>query len=187
MMTRTLLLAATAALLTACGGEPLRYDLPASRAAGARIPVSVGSVEVRDVSLPLYAGQEVIFYEGPDGALRSDDDLLWADDPGRSFTEGLAFALAAQTRARVAAEPWPFYDRPDVRLDVRIARALPGRDGIFRLSGQYFVASNDGQAREVARRFDLAAPYDGGDIASIAAAKARLIDALAAEIAREGL
>ncbi len=185
-MTRTLLFAAAAALLTACGGETLRYDLPPTRAAD-RIPVSVGAVEVRDVSLPLYAGQEVIFTEGPDGALRSDDNLLWADDPGRSFTEGLAFSLAAQTRARVAAEPWPFYDRPDVRLDVRVSRALPGRDGIFRLSGQYFVASNDGQAREVARRFDLQAPYDGRSVASIAAAKSQLIDELAARIARDGL
>ncbi len=185
-MTRTLLLAACAALLVACGGQALRYDLPASRAEG-RIPVSVGSVEVRDVSLPLYAGQEVIFFEGPNGALASDSNLLWADDPQRSFTEGLALSLAAQTRARVAAEPWPFFERPDARLDVRIARALPGRDGIYRLSGQYFVASTDGARREVARRFDLSAPYDGANMASIAAAKARLIDALAAEIAREAL
>lgn len=185
-MTRTLLLAACAALLAACGGQALRYDLPATRAEG-RIPVSVGSLEVRDVSLPLYAGQEVIFFEGPDGALASNDNLLWADDPQRSFTEGLALSLAAQTRARVAAEPWPFFDRPEARLDVRIARALPGRDGIYRLSGQYFVASNDGEGRDVARRFDLQTPYDGANVASIAAAKSRLIDDLAARIARDGL
>ena len=185
-MTRFFLLAASAALLTACGGQALRYDLPPTQAAE-RIPVSVGSVEVRDVSLPLYARQEVIFFEGPDGALESDDNLLWADDPQRSFTEGLAFSLAAQTRARVAAEPWPFFERPDVRLDVRVSRALPGRDGIYRLEGQYFVAATEGARRDVARRFEFSAPYDGQDVASIAAAKSRLIDDLAARIARDGL
>ncbi len=105
----------------------------------------------------------------------------------RGFTEGLAFSLAAQTRARVAAEPWPFYDRPQVRVDVRVSRALPGRDGIYRLSGQYFVAATQGMAREVARRFDLAAPFVELSAVSIAAAKAQLIDELAARIARDGL
>ncbi len=173
-------------LLTACGGEPVRIDLPPTQARG-KIPVSVGSVEVRDVSLPLYAGQEAIFVENETGALVSDSNLLWADDPRQSFTEGLAFSLAAQTRARVAAEPWPFLDRPAARLDVRVSRALPGRDGIFRLAGQYFVASTEGSGREVARRFDLSAPYEPGNVTSIAAAKARLIDELAAEIARTAL
>jgi len=180
------LIAAALGLLTACGGGPLRFDVPSAPPA-ARIPVSVGSVEVSDVSLPLYAAQEVIFFEDETGALVSDDNLLWADDPERGFTEGLAFSLAARTRARVAAEPWPFFDRPDVRLDVRVSRALPGRDGIYRLSGQYFVASVSGTSREVARRFDLSAPYQALNAGSIAAAKAQLIDELAALIARDGL
>lgn len=186
-MTRQVLAALTLVLLGACGGEPLRFDLPPTAGPAERIPVSVGSVEVRDVSLPLYASQEPIFVEGPDGALTSDSSLLWADDPVRGFTEGLAFSLAAQTRARVAAEPWPFYDRPQVRVDVRVSRALPGRDGIYRLSGQYFVAATQGTAREVARRFDLAAPFVELSAVSIAAAKAQLIDELAARIARDGL
>ena len=106
----------------------------------------------------------------------------------RSFTEGLAFSLAALTRARVAAEPWPFFERPQVRLDVRISRALPGRDGVYRLSGQYFVAASEqGVARDVARRFELEQPYAGATAVAIAAAKARLIDDLAALIARDGL
>ena len=185
---KTHLIAATAALglLAACGGNVLRYDLPPT-APAERIPVSVGTVEVADVSLPLYAAQEVIFYEDETGALVSNDDLLWADDPERSFTEGLALSLAAQTPARVAAEPWPFFDRADVRVDVRLTRALPGRDGIYRLSGQFFVASLSGEQREVARRFDLQARYQTLASASIAAAKSQLIDELARLIAREGL
>ncbi|SPJ23811.1 PqiC family protein [Palleronia abyssalis] len=181
------LAAATALiLLAACGDTPLRFDLPATEVAQ-RIPVSVGSVEVMDVSLPLYADQEVIYYEDETGALVSNEALLWADDPQRSFTEGLAFSLAAQTRATVAAEPWPFFDRPDVRVDVRVSRALPGRDGVFRLAGQYFVGSVQGETRERARRFSLSAPYQTLSAGSIASAKSRLIDELATLIARDGL
>lgn len=46
--------------LAACGGTPLRYELPPVPETD-RIAVSSGSVEVRDVSLPTYASQEVIF------------------------------------------------------------------------------------------------------------------------------
>ena len=173
-------------LLAACGGEPLRFDLPQTEATQ-RIPVSVGSVEIVDVSLPLYADQEVIYFEDETGALISDDDLLWADDPQRSFTEGLALQLAARTNARVAAEPWPFFDRPDVRVDVRISRALPGRDGVYRLAGQYFVAATQGTAQERARRFELSAPYQTLSASSIAAAKSAVIAELATLIARDGL
>ncbi|TRD20668.1 PqiC family protein [Palleronia caenipelagi] len=185
-MLRPLLIASTLGFLAACGGTPLRYDVPVTSAQG-RIPVSVGSVEVRDVSLPLYAEQEVIYYEDETGAVVGDDNLLWADDPQRHFTESLAQGLASRTSARVAAEPWPFYDRPAARLDVRISKALPSRDGQYRVSGQYFVSSSEGTTPERARRFDLAAPYQPGNVASIAAAKSQIIGELVALIARDGL
>ncbi|TDL81294.1 hypothetical protein E2L08_06390 [Palleronia sediminis] len=176
-------------LLGACGAPVFRIDAPPAVARGdaARVPVSVGSVEVQDVSLPLYANQEVIYFETPEGALASNDNLLWADDPTRSFTEGLAMTLAQITRARAAAEPWPFYERPDARLDVRFARALAQNDGTFRITGQYFVAATDIDGREAARSFDLSAPYDALTTGSIAAARARVIEALARQIAADGL
>ncbi|QFU09316.1 hypothetical protein PARPLA_02282 [Rhodobacteraceae bacterium THAF1] len=181
------LAAATAlTLLAACGGTPLRFDAPVAQSE-TKIPVSVGSVEVRDVSLPLYASQEVIFFEDETGALVSDDNLLWADDPERAITEGLALALAAQTRATVAAEPWPFFDRPDAQVDVRISRALPGRDGIYRMDGQYFVGSPQGTSGERARRFSLQTPFQTLAPSSIAAARAKLTADLADLIARDGL
>ncbi|MBJ3761160.1 membrane integrity-associated transporter subunit PqiC [Maribius pontilimi] len=184
-MTRTCL-ALALVLLAACGADPLRYDLPAIPETG-QIPVSFASVEVRDVSLPTYAGQEVIFFQDETGALVSDDALLWADDPERAFTEGLALSLATLTRARVAAEPWPFYDNADARVEVRFSRALPENTGQYRIAGQYFVASTDGTRRETARRFDLSAPYTVASAAGIAAAKAQVINELARLIARNGL
>ncbi len=177
---------AFALLLGACGGEPLRYELPPVPETG-RIPVSYGSVEVRDVSLPTYASQEVIYVEDETGALVSDSDLLWADDPRRAFTEGLAFRLAALTRARVAAEPWPFYETPDARLEVRFTRALPENTGHYRIAGQYFVASTDGTRGDTARRFDLSVPIAASTASGIAAAKAQAIDDLAQLVARDGL
>ncbi|RVT86617.1 hypothetical protein DXV76_00570 [Rhodobacteraceae bacterium CCMM004] len=177
------------AALTACGGDgigPVRYEVPPSAPAD-KVAVSVGSVEVREVSLPLYAALETITVQAPDGALITDDDVLWADDPARAMTERLALTLAARTRARVAAEPWPFADPADARVEVRFTQALPGADGQYRIAGQYFVASAFGEGRDVARRFALAAPYVPGSVAAIAAARGRVLDELALLIARQGL
>lgn len=174
-------------LLAACGGDLQRFEVPALATAEGQIPVSYGSVEIRDVSLPTYASQEVIFVEDETGALVSDDNLLWADDPQRAFTEGLALRLAARTRARVVAEPWPFYEPADARIEVRFSQALPERTGRYRIAGQYFVASTDGSRRDTARRFDLSAPFAATDARAIAAAKAQVIDELAVLIARNGL
>ncbi|EKE45637.1 lipoprotein, putative [Oceaniovalibus guishaninsula JLT2003] len=174
-------------LLAACGStQTIRVDVPPIPA-GDRIPVSVASVEVREVSLPRYAGQEPIFVETPEGTLISDDNVLWADDPIRGMTEELAFALAALTPARVAAEPWPFFDTPDARVEVRITRALAGRDGVFRLIGQYYVAPSDGDRPDVARRFALAQPWDVGNRGSVAVARGLAVTELARLIARDGL
>lgn len=176
-----------ALILGGCAADPqLRLPVPTVPTA-ARVPISVGSVEVREVSLPLYAGQETVFLETAGGAVVGSELVLWADDPTRAFTEGLAVALAAMTRARVAAEPWPFFENPAARVEVRMTRALAGSDGQFRISGQYFVASGDGTRRDVARRFDIAVPYDGANQGSIGAAKGRAIDALARRIASDGL
>lgn len=185
MMMR-LTLAAMMLLLAACGSAPVRVELPPVPEKG-KVAIGVGAVEVREATLPLYAAQETIYIETPSGELASSPDLLWADDPRRSFTEGLAIALAAHTRARVAAEPWPFYERPEARVEVRFSRALASRDGQYRVSGQYYVSSADGTRPDVARRFTLAEPYAAENAVSIAAAKARVIDALALQIARDGL
>lgn len=179
-------LAATMFFLAACGSPPVRVDLPPV-AETSKVAIGVGAVEVREVTLPLYASQEAIYIETPSGDLVSHPNLLWADDPRRSFTEGLATALAAHTRARVAAEPWPFYEPPDARVEVRFSRALASRDGQYRVSGQYYVSSPDGTRPDVARRFTLAVPFAAENAVSLATAKAGAIDALALQIARDGL
>jgi uncharacterized protein len=173
--------------LAACGPAPGRVTVPEAPTE-ARVSIAYGSVEVRTVSLPTYAQAEEIFVIGDDGALSRIKGVLWADEPARAMTLDLSRALATITRARVAAEPWPFDATPDARVDVRVSAMLaaPGRD--FRLSGQYFVAAFDGSDRGAARSFDIAVPLAAGaDAAVISQARAAATVQLAEGIARDGL
>ncbi len=176
-----------AVLLAACGSDPeIRFDVPPAPTGG-RIGVSVGSVEVREVSLPLYADLEPIAVEVAGGGILTDGSLLWADDPSRQITQALSMALAALTRVQVAAEPWPFSDPAEARVEVRFSRALAGADGLYRLTGQYYVASPFGDRRDVARDFEIAQPWVPGNVGTIARARAAAVDDLARLIARDGL
>ncbi|WP_226779383.1 PqiC family protein [Oceaniglobus trochenteri] len=173
--------------LGACANTPtLRYAVP-SVTADEKIAVRVGTVEVREVNLPLYASLETITLEGVNGELLTDKNLLWADDPTRGMTQGLADALSTLTRAKVAAEPWPLSDTPDARLEVRFSKALAQADGNYRIAGQYFVSFPTGARRDVAGRFDIAVPYVAGNARAIAAAQGQAITGLARTIAQNGL
>ena len=177
------------ALVTACSSsEPtLRYAVPTVDA-GARIGVSVSTVEVRAITLPSYASDEEIFIETAEGALVSNPDLLWADEPSRAMSLNLSRTLSEITRARVAGEPWPFEERPNAQIDVRVEEMVAGNTGEFRLSGQYFVTSPSGEGREHSHRFEITTPYSTeGGAQSIALARATAVRDLAREIANEGL
>ena len=171
-------------LLAACGTDPVRYAVPVPQTEG-QVAVNVASLEVRDVTLPLYAELEEIFVQQEDGGLVSDTSVLWADDPQRGVTQGLASTLASLTTARVAAEPWPLEDLPDARLDVRFDAMLARADGQFAVAGQYFIARAAGSDRT--GRFAILVPYELGSTTSIAQARGRAMDALARQIAREAL
>lgn len=179
------LLAATLAL-AACGKSPVRYATPAV-SSGARIPVSVSQLEVREVSLPTYAQTEEIWRETGNGALEADSQVLWADDPARGVTQELVRHLSALTSAKVAAEPWPFEDLPQARLVVRVDDMVAGADGRFRMTGQYFVAHSNG-GRDTAGGFNVSAPIvpDSGT-PGIAAARANAVRDLARLVADRGL
>ena len=173
-------------LLAACGADPLLYAAPPVPA-GDRIGVFASSIEVREVSLPLYAEAEEIHVGSPGGAIVPLDDARWADDPRRAVTLELAGAMAAATGARVAAEPWPFQSFPAAIVTVRATQMLAGTDGLFRITGQWATADRDG-TRERAGAFEVAAPYaPAGGSAAIAAARAVAVRDLARLIAARGL
>jgi uncharacterized lipoprotein YmbA len=176
---------AVAALLAGCGaGNDARYliDPPA---AVEKVPVRVGSIEVRDVSLPSYAAAVDIAQQEPDGALRNIAGTLWADDPVRGITGALARSLDQATTASVAAEPWPLAEPAQAELSVRVERMLAGADGQFRFAGQYALSSRDGVLRDRLRHFDITTPLTADGSAGIAGASGSAIAMLAAQIAED--
>ena len=189
----------TALLLAACGDDPVLFAAPPAALTvagtpadpGGRIAVAYDSIEVRDVSLPAYAEAESIFYEGAGGVLMPVEGAEWADLPGRAVTLDLVGVLESVTRARVAAEPWPFESLPEARVEVRATRMAAGADGIFRMAGQYHVADLRTEVEtpsDRSGRFEVAAPYDLTlGAAAIADARSRAVRDLARQVASEGM
>lgn len=185
---RHLFLASAAALtLAGCSANERFYTVP-DVSAEALAPVSIryGSVEVVEVSLPDYAERQQIARREGDGAVAAAKDVLWADLPARGMSLELARHLGRISGAQVASEPWPFNDRAQARLEVRVEQMLAEADGSFRLSGQYFVAPDLG-GRGRSGLFDITVPVAGPGPSQIAAARAQAVAELAGQIAREGL
>lgn len=188
-MMKTLLafpaLAAAAFLLGACSNpeETGRYliDPPSP-------PVQIGNrlgptVELRDVSLPEYASGQEVSWQSEDGAVRSNPDTLWADNPQRAFTHSLARAISDVSGAAVIAEPWPLGEPPERRLEVRVERALAQSDGVYRLSGRYFLADESAGGTNHVRSFDISVPLTSDAPGMIAAAQSAALSMLAQQIA----
>lgn len=167
--------------LAACGDNAARYLVEPAPTAAA-VPLRLPTLEVRDVVLPAYAEGAQILQQDASGALRPIARSEWADGSSRAVTAALARSLDLQTTAAVAAEPWPLSDAPAGRLDVRIDRIVARADQTFQLSGQYAVASFQGNISEVLQRFDIRVPMAGDSPAAIAAAQGQALDQLAAQI-----
>lgn len=161
-----------------------------------RVANNLGTAELRDVSLPEYARSGEVSWQTADGAVRSNPRNLWADEPERGFTLTLARAISDMSGATVIAEPWPLAEPPRRRVEVRVEKALAQLDGIYRLSGRYYVSQDSAGGTNHARSFDIAVPVPGAQPASgqkppaspaaIAAAQNAAIAQLAAQIATLG-
>jgi uncharacterized lipoprotein YmbA len=174
-------------VLAACGGGDARFATPSS-APEARVASRYPTIEVVEVTLPLYAAGEEIFVEEPGGAI-TELGPLWADDPARAVTLQLSRDLAAITGARVAPEPWPFRQFPAAKVDVRLEDMRATLAGGFLMSGQYFVAPEEGEGagdRSGSFRIEVPLPEDPS-VRLIAAARSAGVTALATQIARSGL
>ena len=183
---RLILVSMTAlTLLGACsnGEKTARYliDPPLS---GERVPDRLGTAELKDVSLPEYASGDEVSWQSDDGAVRSNTKQVWADSPQRAFTQTLARTISDLSGATVIAEPWPLAEPPRRKIEVRVENALAQADGVYRLSGRYFVADDAAGGANQARSFDISVPLaaDAGPEA-IARAQSQAIAQLARQIA----
>lgn len=170
------------ALATACAKpEKTGHYLIDGPTLSRHLPDRLGRVMIKDVVLPQYASGQEIAYQTPDGALRSRPDQIWADDPVHAVTGFLANQITAVSGATAIAEPWPFNDPPQRQVEVRIARMLAGSDGIFHLSGRYFVTSDQGS--DLVRNFDISLAIGAPGPGAIAAAQSQALQKLAEKIA----
>ena len=170
-------------LLAACGGSDTRFLVDPSPAATAqKVGLAVGTLEVRDVSLPAYAEASEILVQGEDGGLTPIKNAIWADDPVRAMTMALADTLDRQSSATVAAEPWPLEQNPQAAVHVRVSEMAAKLDGMFHLTGQFAVSSYDYVVRERIERFDITVPLADATPGAVARATSAATGQLAAQI-----
>lgn len=174
-------------LLGACsnGEKTARYliDPPLT---GGTVPNRLGTAELKDVSLPEYAAAGEVSWQTADGAVRSNTKELWADNPQRAFTQSLARTISDVSGATVIAEPWPLAEPPRRKIEVRVEQALARADGLYRLSGRYFVADDGTGGANQARGFDISVPLADDKPGTIARAQSQAIAQLARQIAQLG-
>jgi len=171
-------------LVAACASTPAhRLDFSPIQSE-LKIRAVAGSVMLRTVSLPTYAASEEIALEVAPGIIGTDANILWADDPERAVTLAMTQQLDGILNATVGPDPWPFVGLPDVAVDVRVAQMLAGADGVFRLSGQYFVGGDGIDFRNRSHSFDISEPLNGTGAPAIAQAQARSVLKLSEDIAR---
>ena len=151
---------------------------------GQQVSNRLGTAELKDVSLPEYASNDEVAYQTEDGAVRSTPKNLWADTPQRAFTQTLARTISELSGATVIAEPWPLLNPPDRKIDVRVERALAQANGVYRLSGSYYVSDEGyGAGGNHARTFDITVPLSAKGPGAIALAQSQAITELARQIA----
>lgn len=144
----------------------------------------VSSAMVRTVSLPTYAAVDEIAFELPGGLIASNADVLWADDPQRAVTLVLTRNLSNILNTELGPEPWPFVSLPDVAIDVRVERMLAGADGVFHLTGQFYVGGDGIEFPNSTDSFDISVAMPSQSLASIARAQAAALLSLSEKIAQ---
>ena len=169
-------------LLAACGADPDYYLLPPP-AAQPRAAAPVSTIGIAEINLPTYAESVQIATLADTGRITVDADNLWADTPRRALTRHLVAALQTRLNAQIAAEPWPGFDRPALRVEVIADRMIGGPGVPLRFSGQYLIVSNDSGRITASNRFAIDVPVEGEGYPALMSAHARAIELLADELA----
>ena len=147
---------AAIALLAGCAGGVGPQVVIDPKTSELRVPARVGSVMLRDISLPAYAQATEISVRSAGGTLVEKKGAVWADEPARAMTGAMVRNLSSITGAQVAAEPWPLEGYPDVELTVRVEHMFAREDGSITLVGYYAIRREQG--RSLIRQFDITRP-----------------------------
>lgn len=174
--------------LAACSGPVTQVSVPPVQT-DLRLRPIIGSLEVRDISLPRYAASDDIVRAGADGGIDTLPSTVWADTPERGLTLRLVDALDRITGARVAAEPWPFAEPPAASVTIRVTDALGQPDvgdlpGRYVLRGSYAISPVASDLADRAGRFEIAVPLADGSPQSLGAAQSAALGELAETLAR---
>ncbi len=136
------------------------------------------TIEIQEVSLPLYAQSQEIPFAEASGAIRTDQGSIWADTPSRAVSISLAESLSKLTGSVAAVEPWPLDEPAQVTLDVRVKKLLASADGFLEFSGQYFIVFDSGR-NPASDWFEIRIPVAGQTAAEISQATGTAINELA--------
>ena len=139
------------------------------------------TIEVLEVSLPLYMQGQDIPVMDENGAIKTTSGAEWADDPARAISLNLAQSLSRLSGGIASVEPWPLDEPALKRLDVRVKTLLANNRGTLDFSGQYFLTPDDGSKPKV-DWFNIAVPMRSLDARSIAHATGIATQQLAREI-----
>lgn len=171
--------------LAACGSNGPRYLLDTGPTAEVtKTRVTVGTLEVMDVSLPTYAEDSDIMVDDGNGALTPVKNALWADDPGRAVTQLLVDEIGRTSTATTAAEPWPLESPAQAAVHVRLSEMVASEAGRFDLRGQFAISSYGYVVRERIEPFAVSVPLADTKPATIAAASSAALRELSAQIVR---
>jgi len=144
------------ALLAGCAGGTGPQVVIDPKTPDLRIPVPVGSIMLRDISLPTYAQTTDISVRTASGTLVAKAGEVWADEPARAMMGAMVRNLGAITGTQVAAEPWPLEGYPDAEVTVRVEHMFAREDGSVTLTGYYAIRRENG--RSAIHQFDIARP-----------------------------
>ena len=142
--------------------DPTYYLFPIP-AVEETVAYDAGTVAVREISLPLYARQELFASVAEDGSVILPDDHRWADEPARAATGALVATLKQLLGAQIVAEPWPTSVSPAYRVDVTVDRFIGDiRGGDLEFTGQYRLFGLGDSTTDVqdsfSYRIDIAEP-----------------------------
>jgi uncharacterized lipoprotein YmbA len=189
----SLLVLATAVLLSGCGSSPPPVEFytlnslsgmtPQASPAGAdqNISIGIGPVEIPDI----LDRPQIVTRTGPN-KLRIDEFHRWAGPLKAGFAQVLAENIALLLATdRVVVYPWEVDFKPHYRiaLDIRYFEGQLGKnvvlDVVWRVSGQ------ESQKIRAVKTSVIKEPVSAPDYDALVAAKSKAITRLSREIAQE--